>query len=46
LTGATSELANNRIDNFAINATTLPRITLSSGAGSVKEGAGAPSRSR
>jgi hypothetical protein len=42
LTGATSDLANNRIDNFAINATTLPRITLSSGVGSVKEGAGVP----
>jgi endonuclease I len=42
LNGATSDLANNRIDNFAINATPLPHVTISANASSVREGAAAP----
>jgi endonuclease I len=42
LNGATSDLANNRIDNFAINASPLPRITISANASNVKEGSATP----
>jgi endonuclease I len=42
LNGATSDLANNRIENFAINATVLPRITISTNASSVLEGSASP----
>jgi endonuclease I len=42
LNGATSDLANNRIDNFAINATALPHVTISANASSVQEGAATP----
>jgi endonuclease I len=42
LNGATSDLANNRIDNFAINATQLPHVTISANASSVLEGTAGP----
>jgi endonuclease I len=42
LSGATSEMGNNRIDNFAINAVPLPGITISANSNSVQEGAASP----
>jgi hypothetical protein len=42
LNGATSEMANNRIDNFSINAAALPGVTVSANLNSVKEGVASP----
>lgn len=42
LNGATSDLGNNRIDNFAINASPLPHITISANTNNVREGNATP----